>query len=1278
MNDLLIPSASVVGGASIQHIAGGISAIQTTSNTGQGFDVTNPNARNGDLALTHLRFNDPIGGMLLFSIPTTGYTDPVVKYATRRSGQGAGSQFIEYSTDGTTFVPFDTIAPVDDDPTLQTIDFSSVVAADNNPDFKIRIGFSAMGGGTGGNNRFDNFTCEGTQMAGGTDTTSPSVVFTPLNNAVNQAVSIQAILTFNEDIRLLNNDAINNTNAGALAELRLNNSAGALVPFDASFAGRVITIVPTNPLANNQTYYLALKANVVEDLNDNAIDEVQSILFTTIARQTQFQAGDLAVVAYRMNAASTEDEIALLTFVDILPGTMIQITDAKYTTNANAQCPGGLTWTAPASGVAAGTVIAIQNDASVANIGSLTGSGFGLSSGGDQVMVYTGNPTTAMHITALSSNNWLAANTSCSGSNSMIPATLADGVNAINLNAAPGNVNGNTVNAYYNGIQDGTIADLKTTIFNPANWIGVDGGTAPQVWPAWAFPGPPSVVSASVFSHNSVQIVFSRDLDNASALDSLNYTGIQGISSITKTNNGILADTVVVSFLNPFISGGSYSLVVSGVKDTEMRTMFGVFTFNFSYNMSIGFEKQFMVVSESDAAIEVRINLVSPSIASADLVFKSAPYSTASSADITYTTQTLSFTGTSANTQTITIPIVNDNEDEQDEYIVLSLENLAGCTLTGDQFITIYITDNDRIAPLATQEIELSHIQSFKPGTAGSSCEIVVHDPVSQRLFMTSAIEGRFDIADFSNPSAVTLIKSVDMSTYGGVTSVDVKNGIVAVASPDANEQLNGSVVFFDVSGNFLKQVTVGALPDMVVFSPDGNKVLTANEGQPNLAYTVDPEGSVSVIDISGGINNLTQANVTTLLFDSFNAQEEALISSGVRKLKLTSTLSQDFEPEFITVSEDSKKAWVTLQENNAIAEINLENTSIASVWALGTKDYNAMGNGFDASDKSNIPLIANWPVKAFFIPDAVASYSVGGTNYIVMANEGDEKEYDNFEERTTVGASGVVLDPAIYPHASVLKKDHNLGRLRITNLNGRDSSGIYNQLYVVGSRSFSIFNADSKAIVYDSGDDFERITSADPSVSPIFNADNEDNVLKGRSRAKGPEPEGITIAHIADKVYAFITLERVGGVMVYNITDPSNVTFVDYKNTRSILEYSGDQAPEGVIFISGDNSPNGKSYIVVSNEISGTVSIFELLNVPVVEGTDLKYNNNVLFNVYPNPNNAGTLYFNKRVSVEVMDVRGQCVMQANNVDKISTSALSSGMYLIKNNLGESAKVIIE
>jgi hypothetical protein len=696
---------------------------------------------------------------------------------------------------------------------------------------------------------------------------------------------------------------------------------------------------------------------------------------------------------------------------------------------------------------------------------------------------------------------------------------------------------------------------------------------------------------------------------------------------------------------------------------------------------TVSLADDFIVVNENSGSLSFVINVANPAAGSFDLVLKGAPFSTADSSDFTFQTQTITLTPNSGTTQTITIPIIDDTVAEQQaEYFVLSLENAQGVTLQGETLVTIYIKDNDVQAPVPSRSIALDYVRSFDPsGANDSTCEIVAYDAASQRLFATSAVEGRLDIVNFANPEAPITLSSINMTPYGGVTSVAVKNGVVAVASPNTNEQLNGSVVFFDTNGVFLSQVTVGALPDNISFSPDGTKVLTANEGQPNADYSVDPEGSVSIIDISGGVATLTNSNVTTLLFTAYNSAsaEAALRASGVRKLKLTSTMSQDFEPEYITTSADSQKAWVTLQENNAIAEINLTNNTITDVWALGTKDMSLPGNGFDISDNNGEVLIANWPIKAYYIPDGAATYKVNGTNYVVTANEGDEKEYDGFEERTTIGATTYNLDAVLFPQAAMLKKAYNAGRLRVTNLDGRNAAGTnYNQIYALGSRSFTIFNADTKQVVFDSGDDFEMYTSTVPAFSPIFNADSESNTPKGRSRAKGPEPEGVTVATIADRVFAFVGLERVGGVMVYDVTDPNNVTFVDYANSRTVSAYGGDNGPEGIIYINADDSPTDMPYVIIANEISGTLSIFEV-NTEV-----LSTNNPVLdpktFVVFPNPSENGKVYFNRVADIEVYDYSGKLIQAAKQALTIDTSRMATGIYIVKTSEGIAKKLIIK
>ena len=274
------PSQTSISGASLSAAISGTSAINFTGGTGQNFSVLNLNTQNSDASGTHLRFDNPIGSSLVFALPTTGYENAIMKFATRRSGSGAGTQVWSYSTDGTTYTFFANVTPNDADPVLATLDFSSISAADNNPNFKLKVEFQQGGGGTAGNNRFDNFTAEGTLLSG-SDITTPTVTFLPLNGASNVIASINPTISFNESVRLLNNDAITNTNIDSVVEVRLNDASGTLVPFDATFASNKITIVPTTALSASQTYYIALLANTIEDLGDNAITTLQTTTFTT-------------------------------------------------------------------------------------------------------------------------------------------------------------------------------------------------------------------------------------------------------------------------------------------------------------------------------------------------------------------------------------------------------------------------------------------------------------------------------------------------------------------------------------------------------------------------------------------------------------------------------------------------------------------------------------------------------------------------------------------------------------------------------------------------------------------------------------------------------------------------------------------------------------------------------------------------------------------------------------------------------------------------------------
>ncbi|BBO86115.1 hypothetical protein DSCO28_66810 [Desulfosarcina ovata subsp. sediminis] len=507
-------------------------------------------------------------------------------------------------------------------------------------------------------------------------------------------------------------------------------------------------------------------------------------------------------------------------------------------------------------------------------------------------------------------------------------------------------------------------------------------------------------------------------------------------------------------------------------------------------------------------------------------------------------------------------------------------------------------TDNRALIPL-DPKIALSKLGTYASGVFDKgAAEIVAFDPETQRLFVSNADDNTVDALSIANPAAPAKAFTIDLSPYGGgVNSVAVNDGIVAVAVEAEVKQDPGTVAFFDTEGNFLNQVTVGALPDMLTFTPDGSKVLVANEGEPNDDYSVDPEGSVSIIDISRGVR---RAKVNTAGFEKFNGCKDKLVADGVRIFGPGASVAQDLEPEYIAVAEDSSLAWVTLQENNAVAVLNLKSKRIMEVLPLGVKDHGMAGNGLDASNKDDVINIANYDnLFGMFQPDAIAAYGDKGGPYLVTANEGDAREYDTFEEEAEVG--DLVLNPEAFPEADSIQDKTRLGKLKVTStLGDLDGDGTYEELYAYGARSFSIFKPTQKGLklVFDSGDQLEQLTAA--ALPFDFNSTNDENdSFDNRSDNKGPEPEGLTLGEIDGRTYLFLGLERVGGIMVYDITDPRSPEFVQYLNNRDFsaedIETAGDLAPEGLAFIPARKSPTGDNLLAVANEVSGTTTVYRI-----------------------------------------------------------------------------------
>ncbi|MBD2038543.1 choice-of-anchor I family protein [Leptolyngbya sp. FACHB-321] len=381
----------------------------------------------------------------------------------------------------------------------------------------------------------------------------------------------------------------------------------------------------------------------------------------------------------------------------------------------------------------------------------------------------------------------------------------------------------------------------------------------------------------------------------------------------------------------------------------------------------------------------------------------------------------------------------------------------------------------------------------------------------------------------------------------------------------------------------------------MLTFTPDGTKVLVANEGEPNSygqAISGDPEGSVSVIDLAGGVASATVRNAS---FTNFNSQIDALKAAGVRIIGPGATVAQDVEPEYIAVAPDGLTAQVTLQENNAIAILDIASATITQIIPLGIKDHSQLGNGLDTSDRDGGINIRTQPVVGLYQPDAIASFTANGQTYYITANEGDARDYTGFAEEVRISAA--VLDPTVFPNAATLQNNANLGRLTVSRTTSdKNGDGDLDRLEVIGARSFSIRDANG-VLVFDSGDQLEQITAT---LAPtLFNSDGTAVTFDTRSDNKGPEPEGVTIGVINNRTYAFIGLERIGDVVVYEVTNPSKPVFVQYINTPE------DVAPEGLTFIPAADSPTGKPLLATANEVSKTVALFEI--TPPVRISDIQ-----------------------------------------------------------------------
>ena len=473
----------------------------------------------------------------------------------------------------------------------------------------------------------------------------------------------------------------------------------------------------------------------------------------------------------------------------------------------------------------------------------------------------------------------------------------------------------------------------------------------------------------------------------------------------------------------------------------------------------------------------------------------------------------------------------------------------------------------------------------------GGSLEIVQYNPDNGYAYAVSGVKGTLIAVDLNGKldgdTVVALsgteydVKSlVEGFAYGDMTSVAISpdGSKLAVAIQAENYAAQGVVALFacntDGSLELLSTVSVGVQPDMVTFA-NNNTILSADEGEPRGGKdATDPKGSVSIVTI--GENNALTANTVT--FDSFDAKRDELTAAGVLVQKDTQP-STDFEPEYIAVS--GKTAYVSLQEANAIAVLNIASGEFTGVYPLGFQDYGTTKVDLQKNDTIELKNYDN--VYGIKMPDGISVTTLGGKTYLLTANEGDSRAdwdgLDNEVESKTSPTGNVTLDNKVVWFNTEM-------------WDGLDTS----KAYVFGGRSFSIYEVTSNGLklVYDSGSGFEEITAEQ--LPAYFNTSNDKNSVDNRSGKKGPEPESVITGTVNGRTYAFIALERIGGVMVYDITNPANAKFVNYINSREFeTAIQGDVSPEGLCFISAAASKTGSPLLLSACEVSGTLAVYEL-----------------------------------------------------------------------------------
>ncbi len=874
-------------------------------------------------------------------------------------------------------------------------------------------------------------------------------------------------------------------------------------------------------------------ASVTTSINGSASSVTGTIVNDDFAAPA-LGAGDIAFTALNTDG---NDDLAFVALKSIAAGATIFFQDNEWTGAAFNTGESAFAWTATGA-IAAGTVVTIGSinstspTSALGTIQYIDATNTGLAAGGDILYAFVGTSATAptAFLTAIATDGFTADGATLSGTG------LTAGVNATEF------AGGLDIVEYQGSrASQPTFAGYAATLATAGNFTTQNAGGDQSV--DGTEPDVPFDTTAFTLAPAGQTIGFANGSLTVSRPE-----GDSGSRSITFTVSRTGGNSGQLDFTGTIAAGTTDAADFGGTAPTSFSGSIaagqasGTFTVSFTGDTSIEVDESFSLTLTGG------------------------------------TNSLLATVSVNAPAATATATIVNDDATLAIGGINVydAAPSLAGSATT----------------PTATNDLVLVRLGSIQGTVAGA--ESVAYE--NGKVYATNIAGNAINVHRVT--AAGTLVNEAPISLSGltnyltgGVNSVDVKNGVIAVGYENSTNSQAGYVALFNAADNSLiKTIQVGILPDDVTFTPDGSKLLVANEGEALAA-----NGSISIIDLSSGAASAFVSN--TIGFTSLNGAEAVLRDRGVQVIP-GQPAAGDIEPEYITVSADGTRAYVTLQEVNSVAVIDLTDADAdrpIAIQALGTVDFSLAGNAIDPSDQdgaggTNSINIRNVPVKGLIQPDAIAAFDIAGTTYFVTANEGDSRV--NVTDLVRLSSGAYVLDPTAFPNAAALKANANLGRLNVSNNVGdTDGDGDIDVITTIGGRGISIFRQEADGTitkVRETGGEFEAITAA--LVPASFNSNQSVTGFDGRSDDKGPEPEGVTIGVIGGRTYAFVGLERVGGYMVYDVTDPANASFVSYKP-----QTAADLGPETSAFVSAANSPTGQALLLSGQEISNTVTLYSI-----------------------------------------------------------------------------------